>query len=64
MDKKDIFLTHPINTIVEGNKNYLSWFQAMRSFLKGRMLWHYCTGAIIVPVKGANVKKMLPSLVA
>ena len=26
----------------------------MRSFLKGRMLWHYCTGAITVPVKGAN----------
>ena len=26
----------------------------MRNFLKGRMLWHYCTGAIIVPVKGAN----------
>ena len=26
----------------------------MRSFLKGRMLWHYCTGALTVPVKGAN----------
>ena len=26
----------------------------MRSFLKGCMLWHYCTGAITVPVKGAN----------
>ena len=26
----------------------------MRSFLKGRMLWHYCTGAITEPVKGAN----------
>ena len=26
----------------------------MRSFLKGRMLWHYCTGAITIPVKGAN----------
>ena len=26
----------------------------MRNFLKGRMLWHYCTGAITVPVKGAN----------
>ena len=26
----------------------------MRSFLKGRMLWHYCTSAITVPVKGAN----------
>ena len=26
----------------------------MRSFLKGRLLWHYCTGAIIVLVKGAN----------
>ena len=54
MDKKDIFLPHPINTIVEGNKNYLSWFQAMRSFLKGRMLWHYCTGVITIPVKGES----------
>ena len=26
----------------------------MRSFLKGHMLWHYCTGAITVPIKGAN----------
>ena len=26
----------------------------MRSFLKGRILWHYCTGALIVPVKGAK----------
>ncbi|XP_050281344.1 uncharacterized protein LOC126722231 [Quercus robur] len=26
----------------------------MRSFLKGRMLWHYCTGAITIPVKGAS----------
>ena len=54
MDKKDVFLPHPINTVLEGCKNYLSWSQAMRSFLKGRMFWHYCTGALIVPVKGAN----------
>ena len=40
--------------MLEGCKNYLSWSQAMRSFLKGRMLWHYCTGAITVLVKGAN----------
>ena len=26
----------------------------MRSFLKGRMLWHYCTGAMTIPVKGAS----------
>ena len=26
----------------------------MRSFLKGCMLWHYCTDAITVLVKGAN----------
>ena len=26
----------------------------MCSFLKGRMLWHYCTGAITIPVKGAD----------
>ena len=54
MDKNDVFLPRPINTVLEGCKNYLSWFQAMRSFLKGRMLWHYCTGAIIVPIKGVN----------
>ena len=54
MDKNDIFLPSPINTILEGNKNYLSWSQAMRSSLKGRMLQHYYTSAITVPVKGAN----------
>src|SRR6266568_2937974 len=54
MDKKDVFLPRPINTVLEGNKNYLSWSQAMRSFLKGRMLWHYCTGAVAIPVKGAS----------
>ncbi|RVX18797.1 Retrovirus-related Pol polyprotein from transposon TNT 1-94 [Vitis vinifera] len=26
----------------------------MRSFLKGRMLWHYCTGVMTIPVKGAS----------
>ena len=26
----------------------------MRSFLKGRMLWHYCTGAVTIPIKGAS----------
>ena len=26
----------------------------MHSFLKGRILWQYCTSAIIIPVKGAN----------
>ena len=54
MDKNDVFLPHPINTVLEGCKNYLSWSQAMRSFLKGHMLWHYCTGAITVLVKEAN----------
>ena len=54
MDKKDVFVSCPINTILEGTKNYLSWSQAMRSFLKGCMLWHYCTGAIIIPVKEAS----------
>ena len=62
MDKNDVFLSRPINTVLEGSKNYLSWSQVMRSFLKGRMLWHYCTGAITVPIKGA-MKKMFPSLV-
>ena len=63
MDKKDIFLPCPINTILEGNKNYLSWSQAMRSFLKGRMLWHYST--VQSPfLSKEQVKKMLPSLVA
>ena len=54
MDKNDIFLPRPINTILKGNKNYLSWSQAIRSFLKGRMFWHYCTSAITIPVKGAS----------
>ena len=26
----------------------------MYSFLKGRMLWHYCTGVVTDPVKGAD----------
>ena len=26
----------------------------MRSFLKGHMIWHYCTGALIIPVKRAE----------
>ena len=54
MDKNDIFLPCPINTILEGNKNYLSWSQTIHSFLKGHMLWQYCTGAITIPVKGAS----------
>ena len=54
MNKKDIFLPRPINIILEGNKNYLSWSLGMRNFLKGRMLWHYCTSAITIPVKGAS----------
>ena len=54
MDKNDIFLPRPINTILEGNKNYLFRSQAMRSFLKGRMLWKYCIGAITIPVKRAS----------
>ena len=54
MNKNDVFLSHPINTVLEGNKNYLVWSQAMRSFLKGRMLQDYCTGAITIPVKGVD----------
>ena len=38
MDKNDGFLPRPINTVLEGCKNYLSWSQAMHSFLKGCML--------------------------
>ena len=26
----------------------------MRSFLKGRMLWHFCTDAITIPIKVAD----------
>ena len=26
----------------------------MRSFLKGRILWQYCTSAITIPVKGTS----------
>ena len=54
MDKNDVFLPRPINTVLEGSKNCLSWSQAMRSFLKGRMLWHYCISAITVLVKGVD----------
>ena len=54
MDKNDIFLPCPINIILEENKNYLSRSQVMGSFLKGRMLWHYYTCAITIPVKGAS----------
>ena len=54
MDKNDIFLPRPIKTILEGNKNYLSWSQGMRNFLKGRMLWHYCTSTITILIKGAS----------
>ena len=54
MDKNDIFLPRPINTVLEGCKNYLSWSQAMRSFLKSRMLWYYCTSVITIPVKGTD----------
>ena len=48
------FFLAPINTVLEGSKNYLSWSQVICSFLKGRMLWHYCTGAITIPIKGAD----------
>ena len=54
MDKNDVFLPRPINTMLEGNKNYLSQSQVMRSFLKDHMLWHYCTGAITIPIKGVD----------
>ena len=54
MDKNDVFLPRPINTVLEGSKNYLSWSHAMRNFLKSRMLWYYCTGAITIPIKGTN----------
>ena len=54
MDKNDVFLPRPINTVLEGNKSYLSWSQAIHSFLKDHMLWHFCTGTITILVKGAN----------
>ena len=54
MDKNDVFLPRPINTVLEGNKNYLSWSQAIHSFLKDHMLWHFCTGTITILFKGAN----------
>ena len=58
MDKNDVFLPRLINTVLEGNKNYLSWSQAMRSFLKSRMLWHYYTGAMTIPVNGASEEEL------
>ena len=54
MDKNGVFLPRPINIVLEGSKNYLSWSQAMCSFLKSRMLWYYCTSAITIPVKGTD----------
>ena len=54
MDKNDVFLHRPINNVLEGSKNYLSWSQVMRNLLVGRMLWHYCTSALTVLVKGAK----------
>ena len=54
MDKNDVFLPRPINNVLEGSKNYLSWSQVMRNLLVGRMLWHYCTSALTVLVKGAK----------
>ena len=53
MDKNNIFLTRPINAILEGNKNDLFWSQVMRSSPKGRMLWQYYVGTITIPVKKA-----------
>ena len=41
------------NAILKGNKNYLYWSQAMRSFLKCRMLWQYYSDTITIVVKGA-----------
>ena len=62
MDKKNVFVPRPINTVLEGNKNYLSWSQAMRSFLKGCMLG--ITVLVQSPfLSKEQVKKMLPSLV-
>ena len=54
MNTKDVFLPRPINIVLEGNKNYLFWSQAMPSFLKGHMLWHFCIGAITMLVNGAD----------
>ena len=52
MEKNNIFLPRPINAILERNKNYLSWSQAISNFLKGRMLWQYCASIITIPVEG------------
>ena len=54
MDKNDVFLPRPINNVLEGSKNYLSWSQVMCNFLKSCMFWHYCNGAITIPVKRAD----------
>ncbi|WOH02105.1 hypothetical protein DCAR_0521493 [Daucus carota subsp. sativus] len=40
----------PIQTILIGS-NYLSWSQAMRSFLKGKRLWRYVNGDFTIPTK-------------
>ena len=40
----------PIQTILNGS-NYLTWSQAMRSYLKGKRLWRYVNGDFTIPTK-------------
>ncbi|WOH06591.1 hypothetical protein DCAR_0626019 [Daucus carota subsp. sativus] len=40
----------PIQTILNGS-NYITWSQAMRSFLKGKRLWRYVNGDFTIPTK-------------
>ncbi|GFZ03607.1 hypothetical protein Acr_16g0002310 [Actinidia rufa] len=50
MDKSEV--SRPIIITLDG-PNYISWSQAMSSFLKGRKLWRYVTGDIKTPTQGA-----------
>ncbi|WOH12602.1 hypothetical protein DCAR_0832108 [Daucus carota subsp. sativus] len=40
----------PIQTILNGS-NYITWSQAMRSYLKGKRLWRYVNGDFTIPTK-------------
>ena len=48
MDKNDI--SQPIYVVLNGS-NYRHWYEAMRSFLKGRKLWRYVTGDLTCPTQ-------------
>ena len=51
MDQSKAF--RPIVITLEG-PNYIPWSQAMSSFLKEQIFWHYVTRDIKAPVQGTT----------